>query len=60
MQGINMYAQPGSLTALMGGSGAGKTTLMDCVLGRKTTGLIRCRRRGCGGGLSAVALGTAG
>jgi ABC-type transport system involved in cytochrome bd biosynthesis fused ATPase/permease subunit len=25
----------------MGGSGAGKTTLMDCILGRKTTGLIR-------------------
>ena len=24
-QGINFYAEPGSLTALMGGSGAGKT-----------------------------------
>jgi ABC-type multidrug transport system ATPase subunit len=25
----------------MGGSGAGKTTLADCVLGRKTVGLVR-------------------
>ncbi|KAL4442124.1 hypothetical protein ABPG77_011385 [Micractinium sp. CCAP 211/92] len=41
LKGIDFYAEPGSLTALMGGSGAGKTTLMDCILGRKTTGLIR-------------------
>lgn len=27
-QGISMYTKPGQLTALMGGSGAGKTTLM--------------------------------
>lgn len=26
---------------VVAGSGAGKTTLMDCILGRKTTGLIR-------------------
>ena len=26
--------------ALMGGSGAGKTTLMDCIAGRKTIGEI--------------------
>ncbi|KAL4427934.1 hypothetical protein ABPG75_002023 [Micractinium tetrahymenae] len=41
LKGIDFYAEPGSLTALMGGSGAGKTTLMDCILGRKTMGLIR-------------------
>ena len=32
--------RPKVLTALMGVSGAGKTTLMDCLAGRKTTGTI--------------------
>lgn len=32
--------QPGVLTALVGSSGAGKTTLMDVLAGRKTTGKI--------------------
>eukprot|EP00889_Picochlorum_renovo_P001437 jgi/Picre1/28467/NNA_003871.t1 len=41
LQGIDFYAEPGKLTALMGGSGAGKTTLMDVVAGRKTQGIIR-------------------
>jgi ABC-type multidrug transport system fused ATPase/permease subunit len=38
---INFYVEPGMLTALMGGSGAGKTTLMDVVAGRKTQGIIK-------------------
>ena len=29
--------RPGILTALVGSSGAGKTTLMDCLAGRKTS-----------------------
>lgn len=33
----------GHLTALMGGSGAGKTTFMDTIAGRKTTGRIEGR-----------------
>lgn len=41
LKGISFHAEPGKLTALMGGSGAGKTTLMDVVAGRKTIGTIR-------------------
>ncbi len=32
--------RPGVLTALVGSSGAGKTTLMDVLSGRKTVGRI--------------------
>lgn len=41
LKGITGYALPGSVTALMGSSGAGKTTLMDVIAGRKTGGKIR-------------------
>jgi ABC-type nitrate/sulfonate/bicarbonate transport system ATPase subunit len=37
---ITGYALPGTMTALMGSSGAGKTTLMDVISGRKTGGNI--------------------
>uniref|UniRef100_A0AAV1U9R6 ABC transporter domain-containing protein n=1 Tax=Peronospora matthiolae TaxID=2874970 RepID=A0AAV1U9R6_9STRA len=40
LKGINGYAMPGTITALMGSSGAGKTTLMDVIAGRKTGGKI--------------------
>ncbi|KXZ56523.1 hypothetical protein GPECTOR_1g47 [Gonium pectorale] len=40
LKGITGFAAPGSMTALMGGSGAGKTTLMDVIAGRKTVGEI--------------------
>ncbi|KAI9988493.1 hypothetical protein PInf_021920 [Phytophthora infestans] len=40
LKGINGYAVPGSITALMGSTGAGKTTLMDVIAGRKTGGKI--------------------
>lgn len=41
LRNVDFYAQPGHLTALMGVSGAGKTTLMDILAGRKTQGVIR-------------------
>ncbi|ETM03484.1 hypothetical protein L917_00308 [Phytophthora nicotianae] len=43
LRGINGYAVPGSITALMGSTGAGKTTLMDVIAGRKTGGKITGR-----------------
>jgi ABC-type multidrug transport system ATPase subunit len=40
LRGITGVARPGTLTALMGASGAGKTTLMDVLAFRKTTGKV--------------------
>ncbi|KAG2884762.1 hypothetical protein PC116_g22349 [Phytophthora cactorum] len=40
LKGISGYALPGTITALMGSSGAGKTTLMDVIAGRKTADQI--------------------
>lgn len=37
---VSGYAKSGTMTALMGSSGAGKTTLMDVIAGRKTGGTI--------------------
>jgi ABC-type multidrug transport system ATPase subunit len=40
LKGASGAFRPGVLTALMGVSGAGKTTLMDVLAGRKTDGYI--------------------
>ncbi|MCL7032091.1 hypothetical protein MKW94_013474 [Papaver nudicaule] len=40
LQGVTGSFRPGVLTCLMGVSGAGKTTLMDVLAGRKTGGYI--------------------
>lgn len=40
LNGIDGYALPKTMTALMGSTGAGKTTLMDVIAGRKTGGKI--------------------
>ncbi|CAK4892178.1 unnamed protein product [Aphanomyces euteiches] len=40
IKGVSGYALPGTVTALMGSSGAGRTTLMDVIAGRKTGGKI--------------------
>jgi len=41
MQDINGAFQPGVLTALVGVSGAGKTTLMDCLAGALRISALR-------------------
>jgi ABC-type multidrug transport system ATPase subunit len=41
LKGVSFWTQPGRMTALMGSSGAGKTTLMDVIAGRKTVGESR-------------------
>ncbi|ESQ32530.1 hypothetical protein EUTSA_v10005611mg [Eutrema salsugineum] len=41
LNGLSGAFRPGVLTALMGMSGAGKTTLMDVLAGRKNTGYIQ-------------------
>lgn len=40
LQEVSGVFSPGVLTALVGSSGAGKTTLMDVLAGRKTGGYI--------------------
>eukprot|EP00808_Paulinella_micropora_P007267 g52376.t1 len=40
LRNINGWAEPGRMIALMGETGAGKTTLMDVIAGRKTGGII--------------------
>ncbi|EEY60835.1 ATP-binding Cassette (ABC) Superfamily [Phytophthora infestans T30-4] len=40
LRGITAHFEPGRIVALMGATGAGKTTLMDVIAGRKTGGRI--------------------
>ena len=49
--------QPGVLTALVGSSGAGKTTLMDVIAGRKTSAPSQGLYQGFGLGLGAAGRG---
>ena len=40
LRGVSGWCRPGTLTALMGASGAGKTTLIDVLSFRKTGGIV--------------------
>ncbi|KAL7235440.1 hypothetical protein ACSBR1_018854 [Camellia fascicularis] len=48
--------RPGVLTGLMGVSGAGKTTLMDVLAGRKTSGTRNGTRRRLWGAMAPLFL----
>ncbi|KAL4552298.1 hypothetical protein Ndes2526B_g06517 [Nannochloris sp. 'desiccata'] len=37
---VSLYLLPGELTAFLGPSGCGKTSVLDCLSGRKTSGII--------------------
>ncbi|KAF1332923.1 Atp-binding protein, partial [Globisporangium splendens] len=56
LKGITGYALPGTMAALMGSSGAGKTTLMDVSAGCKTDGKIQGQilQNGCEGNDLAI------
>ncbi|KIJ54162.1 hypothetical protein M422DRAFT_25123 [Sphaerobolus stellatus SS14] len=41
LQNVFGYVKPGSMTALMGASGAGKTTCLDVLAQRKNIGVVR-------------------
>ncbi|MEM8618252.1 MAG: ABC transporter ATP-binding protein [Actinomycetota bacterium] len=43
LEGITLDAEPGTITAVVGGDGAGKTTLLRCVVGevRATVGAVQ-------------------
>jgi ATP-binding cassette, subfamily G (WHITE), member 2, SNQ2 len=40
LNNVNGYVKPGTLTALMGASGAGKTTCLDVLAQRKNIGVV--------------------
>ena len=54
LQSVSGYVKPGQLVALMGSSGAGKTTLMDVLAQRKDSGriegsiMVSAAPNGCG------------
>eukprot|EP01034_Spumella_vulgaris_P032035 gene32035-biopygen27313 len=41
LQGVSGYFEPGTVTALTGFSGTGKTTLLDVLAGRKNAGIVK-------------------
>ena len=45
LKGVDFYVRPGTVHALMGENGVGKSTLMKCLFGMKSKFCCRCRRR---------------
>jgi len=56
LNGVTGYLKPGSLTALVGASGAGKTTALDVFAQRKTVGVVTGEIR-LGGDLLSASFG---
>lgn len=43
LKGISLYFNPGSMIGIMGSSGCGKTTFLDLLTGRRSSGKFNVR-----------------
>ncbi|XP_068639700.1 ABC transporter G family member 11-like [Aristolochia californica] len=59
LEGLTGYAEPGSLTALMGPSGSGKSTLLDALAGRLATNAFQSGAVLLNGRKTKLSFGTA-
>jgi len=59
LQGLTGYAEPGTLTALMGPSGSGKSTLLDALSSRLATNAFLSGRILLNGHKTKLSFGTA-
>jgi ATP-binding cassette subfamily G (WHITE) protein 2 len=40
LKDVSLFLRPGEMTAFLGPSGCGKTSVLDCLAGRKTSGML--------------------
>ena len=59
LEGLNGYAEPGSIMALMGPSGSGKSTLLDALAGRLATNAFQSGSILLNGRKTKLSFGTA-